>query len=104
MDIPCHYKIIKECGIGLRKKVYIGYDTKTNNKIHIFIPTTTINFNNLELNQEKFKNDIDLLENLYKIHKNNCNIIPLYYCKKNLVIITKYISKNSIVYKYLSEE
>jgi hypothetical protein len=104
-DIYCNneiYKIIKEIGIGYRKKAYLAKNKKTNEYVIVFEPEITLNYNNMNENILKFKKDIDILENIFKKFKDKCNIKPLYLSKDDMIIITKYFD-GKIFYRYLCE-
>lgn len=95
------YKIIADRGLGFRKQALLCINTNTKEPVIMFYPSVTKIQNNINENKEKFIKDIDVLESLYKIHKDKCKIIPLYMSKEKYIIIIKYI-EGGILYKYLS--
>lgn len=107
-DIVCYnnqnYEILSDRGIGFRKRVYLAQNLNTKEFNMIFYPCTTFNHNNINININKFKNDIDLIENIYKTYGNKCKIIPYFTSKESLVIITNFIDKNRYLYQFLCDE
>lgn len=98
----CGYKILRVNGVGYRKRAYVGINLKTNEPIIIFCPCVTEKYNNIDVNNKKFINDIRVLLDLYKKYPDKCNIVPVYTSEDQLLIITKFI-EGRVLYRYLCE-
>lgn len=95
------YKIIGDMGLGFRKKAFTALNQTTNKIEIIFFPDVTEKYNDINENKQKFLDDIDELNLLYKAHGDKCIIKPMYTSKKEYVIITNYI-QGRILYRYLT--
>lgn len=86
------YKVLKDAGLGFRKKAFVAVNLLTKESVMVFIPSVTKQCNNLELNKLHFLNDIDTIEDTYKLYPNICKILPLFTSKNDYIIISHFIS------------